>query len=50
LVGRSADFIIIDGNPIKQISDIRRVETVIKNKRIYKPKQLLATQGWKYYY
>lgn len=50
LVGRSADFIIIDGNPIKQIADIRRIETVIKNKRIYKPKQLLATQGWKYYY
>jgi imidazolonepropionase-like amidohydrolase len=49
-VGKSADFILIDGNPTKNISDIRRVEWVIKNGRIYLPKQLLATNGWKYYY
>lgn len=50
LVGQSADFILIDGNPIQNISDIRRVEMVVKNNRLYKPKQLLAKQGWKYYY
>jgi hypothetical protein len=50
IVGRSADFILIDGNPTQNISDIRRVEWVVKNKRMYKPKQLLAKQGWKYYY
>jgi hypothetical protein len=48
--GRMADFILIDGNPINNISDIRRVEFVVKNNRIYSPKQLLALQGWTYYY
>ena len=49
-IGKSADIILIDGNPAKNISDIRRVEWVIKNDRMYSPKQLLATFGWKYYY
>lgn len=49
-IGKSADFILIDGDPTKNISDIRRVEWVIKNDRMYSPKQLLATFGWKYYY
>ncbi|HUS02417.1 MAG TPA: amidohydrolase family protein [Chitinophagaceae bacterium] len=49
-VGRVADFILIDGNPAKNISDIRRVEWVIKNGRMYSPKQLYADKGWKYYY
>lgn len=48
--GQLADFIIIDGDPTKNIGDIRRVETVIKNNRIYKPKKLLASQGWNYFY
>jgi imidazolonepropionase-like amidohydrolase len=49
LVGREADFILIDGDPIANISDIRRVKWVVKNKRIYNPRQLLASQGWSYY-
>jgi len=48
--GRTADFILIDGDPMKNISDIRRVSLVIKNNRVYSPKQLLASLGWKYYY
>jgi hypothetical protein len=48
--GRAADFILIDGDPTQNISDIRRVEWVIKNGQRYSPKQLLASQGWKYYY
>ncbi len=48
--GRDADLILIDGNPAKNISDIRRVELVIKNNKEYRPKELLAAQGWKYYY
>ncbi len=48
--GMMADFILIDGDPIKNIADVRRVEFVVKNKRLYSPKQLLALQGWKYYY
>jgi imidazolonepropionase-like amidohydrolase len=32
---RDADLILIDGDPTKNISDIRKVEWVIKNERIY---------------
>ena len=48
--GVDADFILIDGDPIKNIEDIRRVEWVVKNKKVYHPKELLASKGWKYYY
>lgn len=48
--GMDADFILVDGNPAKNISDIRRVEWVVKNKLIYQPKKLMASMGWKYYY
>jgi len=50
LQGTEADFIIIDGDPTTDISTIRRVQTVIKNNRLYKPKQLLQSQGLGYYY
>lgn len=49
-VGLEADLILIDGNPAKNISDIRRVEWVIKKGRMYSPKKLLTSQGWNYYY
>jgi hypothetical protein len=49
-VGKEADFILIDGNPTINISDVRKIELVIKNNRMYQPKQLLFSQGWKYYY
>ena len=48
--GREADIILIDGNPTLNISKIGRIEWVIKNNRLYQPKQLMAAQGWKYYY
>ena len=50
LPGRDADLILIDGDPTADISTIRRVALVIKDNRIYNPRQLLQTQGWKYYY
>jgi imidazolonepropionase-like amidohydrolase len=46
----AADFILIDGNPGTNISDIRRVEWVVKNNKMYHPKQLLGSIGWGYYY
>jgi hypothetical protein len=49
-VGNAADLILIDGDPTINISDIRRVELVIKNNRVYQPKKLMAAQGMKYYY
>ncbi len=48
-VGKPADVILIEGNPAAQISDIRRVEWVIKNNLIYYPKKLLSSVGWGYY-
>lgn len=48
--GRDADIILIDGDPTADISTIRQVALVIKNNRLYNPKQLLQSQGWKYYY
>ena len=50
MIGKDADLILIDGNPLNNISDIRKVQLVIKNNRMYQPKQLLQSQGWKYYY
>lgn len=48
--GKEADFILIDGDPVNNMSDIRKVNLVIKNNRMYQPRQLLQSQGWKYYY
>lgn len=47
---RPADMILIDGNPGENISDIRRVEWVVKNNRFYDPKKLFASIGWSYYH
>lgn len=48
--GRTVDLILIDGDPEKNISDIRRVEWVMKNDRLYYPKKLFSSIGWGYYY
>lgn len=48
--GWEADLILIDGDPSTSIRDIRKIQWVIKNGRIYLPKQLYASKGWKYYY
>ena len=49
-IGFPADFILIDGDPLQNISDIRKIEFVVKNQRLYQPKQLLSKRGWTYYY
>jgi imidazolonepropionase-like amidohydrolase len=38
--GKYADLILVNGDPTKQISDIRHVDTVIKNGVLYKPAEL----------
>lgn len=48
--GYEADMILVNGNPAEDISDIRRVEWVVKNNRWYDSKKLFATRGWTYYY
>jgi hypothetical protein len=44
-----ADIIIIDGNPLQNIKDIQRVETVIKDKAIYQTKDVLSAVSVKTY-
>jgi len=35
--GKHADIIIVDGDPLNNIRDIRKVTTVIKSGKIYDP-------------
>jgi imidazolonepropionase-like amidohydrolase len=38
--GKVADIIIINGDPLRQMSDIRRVQTIIKGQEIYESSAL----------
>ena len=44
-VGKSADLILVDGNPIEDISDIRKVEWTMKDGYLFYAKDLYQTQG-----
>lgn len=48
-VGKLADVILVDGNPLEDISDIRRVELTIKNGNIYDARTMYKTLGTKYF-
>ena len=48
--GRVADFILIEGSPEINISDIRKVYLVVTNNTIFTPKELYKNGGWTYYY
>ncbi|HYH07774.1 MAG TPA: amidohydrolase family protein [Thermoanaerobaculia bacterium] len=43
--GKLADLIVIDGDPLANISDIRRVVRVIKGGRVYEPRELYGEVG-----
>ncbi|HYO75842.1 MAG TPA: amidohydrolase family protein [Thermoanaerobaculia bacterium] len=43
--GKLADLIVVDGNPLENISDIRRVVTVVKDGIVFDPKALYAELG-----
>ncbi|MFL6284672.1 MAG: amidohydrolase family protein [Pyrinomonadaceae bacterium] len=43
--GRLADMILIDGDPTRRISDIRRVSLVIKDGNVYEPAALYKSIG-----
>ena len=43
--GKYADMILVNGDPTKQISDVRHVDTVIKNGVVYKPAELYQAFG-----
>ncbi|MGH7694343.1 MAG: amidohydrolase family protein [Gemmatimonadaceae bacterium] len=43
--GKLADLIIVDGDPVQRIADIRRVTFVMKDGRIYDPAAMYAAVG-----
>lgn len=43
--GKLADLILVDGNPLENISDIRRVELTIKDGKIYRSAELYEAIG-----
>ena len=47
--GKVADIILIDGNPVDNMSDIRKVETVIKGNEVYQTVDLLEKLSIKYF-
>ena len=48
-VGKKADLILIDGNPVENISDIRRVEWTIKGGHLYFAEKLYNKMGIKHF-
>lgn len=45
-VGKRANLVMVEGNPIKNISDIRKVDLTVKNGRIYDPKAMYQSYGF----
>ena len=45
-VGKKANLILVKGDPLKNISDIRKVETVMKNGNLYNPKLMYQSYGF----
>ncbi len=45
-VGKKANLILVDGDPTKNISDIRRVEWSMKNGKLYDSKTLYQSYGF----
>ena len=43
--GKFADFILIDGDPTQNISDVRKVVTVVKDGKVYDSKAVYAELG-----
>jgi imidazolonepropionase-like amidohydrolase len=48
--GKIANLILIDGDPKRNIKDIRKIFLTIKEGKLYYPKKIYAAYGWKYYY
>jgi imidazolonepropionase-like amidohydrolase len=46
-VGKRADVILVDGNPLENISDIRKVNAVFAGGRMYQPAALRTAVGFK---
>ena len=46
-VGKHADMILVDGDPLKQISDIQKIKWVIKSGQVYNAAELKKSVGFK---
>jgi imidazolonepropionase-like amidohydrolase len=46
-VGKRGDVIVVDGNPLENISDIRKVSAVFAGGRMYQPSALRTSVGFK---
>jgi hypothetical protein len=46
-IGKNADLVLLQGNPLEDISAVRRAELVITRGRLYKPAELFAAVGVK---
>jgi imidazolonepropionase-like amidohydrolase len=45
--GKRADMILVEGNPLANVSDLRRVMRVVANGRVYDPSRLWQSAGFK---
>lgn len=45
--GKQADLVFVDGNPLEDMSDLRRIALVIKGQRLYKPDEIYEAIGVK---
>ena len=46
-VGKRADMILVDGNPLADIKDLRRVSRVVANGRLYGASKLSRRVGFR---
>lgn len=44
-VGKKADLVLVDGNPVENISDIRKVEWTLKEGKLYYAEELYGSMG-----
>jgi imidazolonepropionase-like amidohydrolase len=44
-VGKDADLVLLDGNPLKDMSAVRRAVTVVKGGYLYRPEELYRAVG-----
>ncbi|MFK7953715.1 MAG: amidohydrolase family protein [Ekhidna sp.] len=48
-IGKQADLILVDGDPTKKISDIRKVEWTMKGGKLFYAEELYASMGIKHF-
>ena len=44
-VGKNSDLVLLDGNPLEDISAIRRATLVMKGNTLYRPDELYKANG-----